>query len=105
MLEGYALFKGTHPTCRELADASFSCTLDRRPTEITFYDEDGRPLRNAYLGIKAATVDAHKRVDGGCVSTSDDGRDWRCYLGEEAVRRGIIGANYLGAHLPQPPTA
>jgi hypothetical protein len=28
-----------------------------------------------------------------------------CYLGEEAVRQGILGPDYLGTYLPEPPTA
>jgi hypothetical protein len=104
LLEGYALFKGTHPGCSQLTATSFRCTLDRAPTEITFYGPDGRRLTNAYLGVKAETVDAQRRVDGGCVATSADGREWRCYLGQEAVTRGIIGAGYLGTYLPEPPT-
>jgi hypothetical protein len=49
LLEGYALFRGTDPTCRQLTPASFFCRLDRPPTEITFYSSDGKLLRNAYL--------------------------------------------------------
>jgi hypothetical protein len=54
--------------------------------------------------VKAETVDHDKRVDGGCVSTSADGRDWHCYLGEQAVIRGIIARSFLGTYLPEPPT-
>ena len=104
LLNGYALFKGTHPTCQRLDDISFSCTLDKPPTEITFYGPDGHLLPNAYLGVKAETVNSSRHVDGGCVATSADGRAWHCYLGEEAVRQRIIGQDYLGTYLPQPPT-
>jgi len=105
MLNGYALFKGTHPSCQRLPDSSFTCSLDKAPTEITFYGKDGQLLPNAYLGVKAETVNSSRHVDGGCVSTSTDGRSWHCYLGEEAVRQGIIGPDYLGTYLPEPPTA
>jgi hypothetical protein len=104
LLEGYALFKGTNPICRQLSVVSFSCRLDRPPTEITFYSKDGQRLTNAYLGVKAETVNTHRRVDGGCVSISTDGRDWRCYPGEEAVARGIVDRSFLGTYLPEPPT-
>ncbi len=104
MLNGYALFKGTHPSCKRLNDSSFTCTLDKPPTEISFYGPDGQRLPNAYLGVKAETVNSSRHVDGGCVATSADGRAWHCYLGEEAVRQGIIGRDYLGSYLPQPPT-
>jgi hypothetical protein len=104
LLEGYALFNGTHPSCQKLTETSFFCRLDRAPTEITFYSSDGQPLPNAYLGVKAETVDRHKRVDGGCVATSADGREWHCYLGEEAVAKGIVDRSFLGTYLPEPPT-
>lgn len=104
MLNGYALFKGTHPSCQRLQDSSFTCSLDKAPTEITFYGKDGQLLPNAYLGVKAETVNSSRHVDGGCVSTSADGRAWHCYLGEEAVRQGIIGRDFLGTYLPEPPT-
>ncbi len=104
LLNGYALFKETHPTCQRLDDSSFTCILDKPPTEITFYGPDGRLLPNAYLGVKAETVNSSRHVDGGCVATSADGRAWHCYLGEEAVRQGIIGHDFLGTYLPQPPT-
>lgn len=104
LLEGYALFNGTQPSCQQLTPTSFTCVLDKAPTGITFYDADGRRLLNAYLGVKAETVDSHKRVDGGCVATAADGRAWRCYLGQEAVDHGIISADFLGAYLPTPPS-
>jgi hypothetical protein len=104
LLEGYALFKGTHPTCEQLTTMSFFCRLDRPPTEISFYSQHGQRLPNAYLGVKAETVNREKQVDGGCVATSADGREWHCYLGEEAVTRGIVDRSYLGTYLPEPPT-
>jgi hypothetical protein len=104
MLNGYALFKGTHPSCQRLDNSSFTCTLDKPPTEITFYGPNGERLPNAYLGVKAETVNSSRHVDGGCVATSADGRAWHCYLGEQAVRQGIIDHDYLGTYLPQPPT-
>jgi hypothetical protein len=105
LLHGYALFKGTHPACTRLTADSFFCRLDRPPIEITFYSQEGKRLPNAYLGIKAETVNSEKRVDGGCVATTADGRSWRCYLGEAAVANGVVDRSYLGTYLPEPPTA
>ena len=31
-----------------------------------------------------------------------DGREWRCYIGEEAVRQQIIGPDFLGEYAPSP---
>jgi hypothetical protein len=104
LLGGHLLFKGTHPTCTELSSNSFVCSLRSPPTEMTFYGPNGKLDRYAYLGVKRATVDSGHRVDGGCVATTADGRTWHCYLGEEAVRRDIVSADFLGAYLPEPPT-
>jgi hypothetical protein len=103
LLNGHLLFKGSHPSCRPLSDASFACTLDKEPSGMTFW-EDGKQLHNAYLGVTAATTDTSRHVDGGCRSTSADGRAWRCYLGQDAVRHDIIAAELLGQYLPEPPT-
>jgi hypothetical protein len=104
LLGGHLLFRGTHPTCEQLTATSFVCTLESVPTEMTFYGPDGGELHDVYLGFKTATVNTQHRVDGGCVATTADGRTWRCYLGQEAVTRDIIGASYLGAYQPEPPT-
>ena len=104
LLGGHLLFKGTDPTCRQLTAASYSCVLARPPTAMTFYDDKGDRLTDVFLGVKTATVDTDKRVDGGCVSTSADGTRWDCYLGEEAVRHQIVSRDFLGKYLPEPPT-
>jgi hypothetical protein len=99
LLNGAATFAGTHPVCKQLAADHFSCVLETTPTELTF--SDGA----SYRGVKMGSVDATKHVDGGCVAISDDGRAWDCYLGQEAVRRGIIDSGYLGQFVPAPPHA
>jgi hypothetical protein len=91
MLNGYALFKGTHPSCQRLDDSSFTCTLDKPPTEITFYGQDGQRLPNAYLGIKAETVNSSRRVDSGCVATNSDGRAWHVISARKRSGRGSSG--------------
>jgi hypothetical protein len=104
LLKGHLLFKGTQPSCEQLTPTSFLCSLDKPPTGMTFYAQDGKRLTDAFLGVKTATVDENRHVDGGCVATSADGRRWHCYLGEEAVRQDIISADFLGAYLPETPT-
>ena len=47
-------------------------------------------------------MDATKHVNGGCRSLTDDGREWSCYVGEEAVRQQIVGAGFLGEYAPSP---
>ena len=104
LLGGHLLFKGTHPTCSQLSATSYMCALASPPTEVTAWDKDGKQIKDFWLDFKAATVDVHKHVDGGCVALDAYGLRWRCYLGAEAVKRGIIGANLLGQYLPEPPT-
>jgi hypothetical protein len=96
LVAGHSVFEGASPTCVRRSTTAFHCTLDRAPTGLTF------DVPNAYLGVKVQTVDANKRVDGGCVSVSADGRSWDCYLGEAAVTHGIIGPDFLGEYQPGP---
>ena len=105
MIEGYQLFDGSRPTCESLTSTSFRCTLAKPPTGMTFYDEHGQKLLDRFLGIKAETVDSTQHVDGACVSIRADGRAWNCFLGEEAVKHGLISAEMLGVYRPEAATA
>ena len=53
-------------------------------------------------GTVEPTVDATKHVNGGCRSLRSDGREWRCYIGQEAVRQQIVGPDFLGEYAPAP---
>jgi hypothetical protein len=97
LLDGAATFAGTNPKCVQFSNIHLHCVLAHAPTELTF-----SPAAS-YRGVKMESVDSTKHVDGGCVATSDDGRIWECYLGDEAVRRGLIGKDFLGQYLPEPP--
>lgn len=55
-----------------------------------------------FKGTVEPTADATHHVDGGCRATSADGSQWECYIGETAVRQGIIGQVFLGQYLPGP---
>jgi hypothetical protein len=101
---GWWLFHGSNPRCEARSATSFHCTLDEPPTGMTFYDEDGRELLDVFLGMKATTVDSDLRIDGACVSVRADGRAWDCYLGREAVERGLLHEHLLGQYQPEPPT-
>jgi hypothetical protein len=105
MIEGYQLFDGSRPTCKPLTSTSFRCTLEEPPTGMTFYDEHGHKLLDRFLGLTAETVDSTSHVDGACVSIRIDGRAWNCFLGDEAVERGLIRAEMLGVYRPEPATA
>jgi hypothetical protein len=104
ILEGDYVFHGSDPTCEQLSATSFRCTLARPPAGMTFYDESGKQILNAFLGVKRLTVDSTLHVDGACVSTRADGRTWACYLGQEAVQRGALDPEMLGRYWPEPGT-
>jgi hypothetical protein len=96
LLDGHSVFAGTSPVCTQVADDHFRCVLDRPPTGY------GTTIEGSYRGSKFQTVDADKRIDGGCVGATDDGRTWDCYLGTLAVRHGILDADLLGQVQPEP---
>jgi hypothetical protein len=80
----------THPTCTTIqAGVEFDCTLADAP--------HGELAAGAWKGTVEPTVDASKHVNGGCRSLSVDGRHWRCYIGQEAVRQQIVGPQMLGS--------
>jgi len=107
ILDGHLLFTGAQPQCETLTATSFRCKLESPPTGMTFYRENAQGstvVDGMLLGAKVETVDSTRHVDGGCVSISADGRVWNCFLGQSAVDQGIIGASFLGHHLPEPAT-
>jgi hypothetical protein len=55
-----------------------------------------------WKGTVEPTVDASKHVNGGCRSLNAGGTEWRCYVGEEAVKQRIIGPGLLGEYAPSP---
>ncbi len=56
----------------------------------------------SWMNAAQPTVDAEKRVNGGCRSQDAEGMTWRCYIGEEAVKQKIIGRGFLGEYAPHP---
>jgi hypothetical protein len=92
--QGSAAFVGTDPRCTAIVDGvSFRCRLAHTPTAMSVIGADGKP---AYKGAKFGTVDDESRVNGGCIALNDAGTDWACYLGEHAVRQGILDPEVLG---------
>ncbi|ADB48585.1 hypothetical protein [Conexibacter woesei] len=85
---------GTEPSCTVVREnVEFHCTLGKAPSGEVLAD---------WKGTVEPTVDASKRVNGGCRSLASDGRSWRCYIGSEAVEQRIIGAGFLGDYAPTP---
>ena len=93
MPAGTRFLVGTEPTCDTLKEGvEYHCTIKG---DFVSEIEDLK-------GTVEPTVDATKHVNGGCRSLHSDGREWRCYIGEEAVRRQIIGPDFLGEYAPVP---
>jgi len=87
MPAGSAIFGGTEPTCERQDDGiTYACTLASLPTQEIIGD---------HLGAKELiTIDG--RIAGGCIGRDHEGRNWDCYLGEEAVKREILVHDLLG---------
>ncbi len=84
---------GTEPSCTVVRDGvEYRCTLARPPA----------PEVQDWTGTVEPTVDATKHVNGGCRAVDAAGMEWRCYLGQEAVRQQIIGAGFLGEYSAGP---
>jgi hypothetical protein len=94
LLDASATFAGTHPQCVAVAPQHFRCTVDQTPK--------GLVIQGSWIGTKMASVNAERRVDGGCVAVSDDGRAWDCYLGDLAIKRGIVDSSVLGQYVQEP---
>jgi len=94
MPAGTKFLVGTTPTCSVVRDGvEYHCTIKGH-----FESEIDGSLK----GTVEPTVDKTKHVNGGCRSLTDDGREWSCYVGEEAVRQQIVGAGFLGEYAPSP---
>jgi hypothetical protein len=86
---GTRFLVGTTPVCAVVHDGvEYTCTIK---------GEFKSEIDGSLKGTVEPTVDASKHVNGGCRSETADGRQWRCYIGEEAVRQQIIGPDLLGA--------
>jgi hypothetical protein len=84
---------GTEPTCTVVTpNVEYHCVLAHAPA----------PEVSDWMGTVEPTVDATKHVNGGCRSLASNGREWACYIGEEAVKQQIIGPDLLGEYAPTP---
>lgn len=108
MPAGAVIFGNTDPSCRLDADGiTYGCTLDVAPQADDGPAQaiPGKPAGPAdprdYLGTKEP-IGVDGVVAGGCIGRSSDGLRWDCYIGVEAVTRGIIGADFLGEPMTGP---
>jgi hypothetical protein len=93
MPAGTLWLAGTEPACTVVRqDVEYHCVLARPPADAL----------DDWKGTVEPTVDSTKHVNGGCRSLRSDGREWECYIGEEAVKQRIIGAGFLGEEAPTP---
>lgn len=89
MPQGTLALLGTDPSCTAVrSGVEFDCTLRTAPV--------GDLDPGQWLGTVEPTVGADQRVNGGCRSRNAAGTRWRCFVGEEAVRQGTIGRDFLG---------
>lgn len=91
-LPGGAQFQGLTPSCTTADDAVYQCTIPAFPDDVTSVDMRG------YTNV---LVDATSHVSGGCRSTSIDGTELLCYLGQRAVDEAVVGADFLGEWAPR----
>ena len=90
---GTLWLKDTQPSCTVVTqDVEYHCMLARAPGDEV----------PDWKGTVEPTVDASKHVNGGCRSLNSGGTEWRCYVGEEAVKQRIIGPGLLGEYAPSP---
>ncbi len=93
MPAGTLALAGTEPTCTVVrTDVEFHCVLAKAPA----------PEVADWKGTVEPTVDVSKHVNGGCRWLTSDGREWQCYIGQEAVDQKIIGQGFLGQFAPSP---
>jgi hypothetical protein len=90
---GTRFLVGTEPQCETVREGvEYHCTIKGD------FESEIADLK----GTVEPTVDATKHVNGGCRSLRSDGREWRCYIGQEAVRQQIVGPDFLGEYAPAP---
>ena len=99
MPAGTLALAGTEPTCTVVTkDVEFHCVLAKAPAiEVT--DAAGNPK---WEGTVEPSVDASKHVNGGCRGLTNDGLEWQCYIGQEAVDQQIVSQGFLGEYAPAP---
>jgi len=84
---------GTEPACTVVTqDVEYHCVLAHPPANAL----------SDWKGTVEPTVDANKTVNGGCRSLTSDGREWECYIGEEAVKQQIVSEGFLGEKVQGP---
>ena len=90
---GTLWLQGTEPRCTVVVqDVEYRCTLTHPPQD----------MGESWLRAAMPTVDANKRVNGGCRGLNAEGTEWRCWIGEAAVENKIIGRGFLGEYAPTP---
>jgi len=94
MPAGTRFLVGTTPHCEVVKDGvEYRCTVTGKFNNPEIAD---------MKGTVEPTVDKTKHVNGGCRSLRSDGREWTCYIGEEAVEQQIVGKDFLGEYAPAP---
>ena len=93
MPAGTLALAGTDPTCTIVKEGvEFHCVLAKAPA----------PEVSDWKGTVEPTVDAAKKVNGGCRGLNSAGTEWECYLGQAAVDQQIVGQDFLGETVAGP---
>ena len=98
-IAGTITFAGTEPTCTTLREGlEYECLVDH---DQLINGEGVKP--GAFVGVVLPSNDKTGAINGGCRSQNAEGTRWLCYLGEEAVRQGILMPSALRQGPPRPP--
>ena len=91
---GTLWLQGTEPRCTVVVqDVEYRCALTHPPSD---------DIGESWMGAAMPTVDATKHVNGGCRALNAEGTEWRCWIGEAAVKNKIISRGFLGDYAPHP---
>jgi hypothetical protein len=94
MPNGATMFQHRSPRCTALEPGVvFDCTVPGGP------DQSVEKL-DTYLGTIEVLSSDHLIVSGGCRGQNASGTKWICYVGERAVKEGLISQDFLGTKQP-----
>jgi len=86
---GSLILAGTEPVCTTVqANVEYHCLLTHAPADAA--------AAGLIKGTVYQTVNADRKVNGGCRALNDAGTEWECFIGQRAVEEKIISQGFLG---------